>query len=175
MGGANPVTAVGGAAAGLLAVVVLIPAVLIGGGGSDSAAASVSQNAAHSGGQCTYTPQKGSGPAAVGITLSASHLQIAGAGVAVAKKRRLPAQASIDIIAAGMQESTLTNLSGGDRDSVGWLQQRPSQGWGTVQQLMDPVYAAGAFFDKLVTIAGWETEAPGDAIQAVKISVDGSH
>lgn len=177
MAGPNPVAAVGGAGAGLLAVVVLIPTVLLGGGGGSGnlgAAASVSQNAANSGGQCTYTPAEGGGGTAAGITLSASQLQIAVAGVAVAKQRKLPAQASVDIIAAGMQESHLRNLSGGDRDSVGWLQQRPSQGWGTVAQIMDPVYAAGKFFDKLITISGWQTEAPADAIQAVQSSGDGS-
>jgi peptidoglycan DL-endopeptidase CwlO len=120
------------------------------------------------------TGQRGGGGTAAGITLSASQLQIAGAGVAVAKQRKLPAQASVDIIAAGMQESHLTNLSGGDRDSVGWLQQRPSQGWGTAAQIMDPVYAAGKFFDKLITISGWQTEAPADAIQAVQSSGDAS-
>ena len=177
MAGPNPVAAAGGAGAGLLAVVVLIPVVLLGGGGGSgnlAAAASVSQNAANSGGQCTYTPVTGGGATAAGITLSASQLQIAGAGVAVAKQRTLPAQASVDIIAAGMQESRLTNLSGGDRDSVGWLQQRPSQGWGTVAQIMDPVYAAGKFFDTLITISGWQTEAPADAIQAVQSSGNGS-
>lgn len=177
MAGPPPVAAASGAVAGLLAVVVLIPTVILGGGGGGSgtlaAAASVSQNAANSGGQCTYTPAQGGGTAA-GITLSASQLQIAGAGVAVAKERRLPAQASIDILAAGMQESGLTNLDHGDRDSVGWLQQRPSQGWGTAQQLMDPVYAAGKFFDKLVAIAGWEKKVPAAAIQAVQLSGDGS-
>lgn len=178
MSGPSPVAAAGGTAAGLLAVVVLIPTVILGGGGGGSGnlavAASVSQNAAASGGQCTYTPAKGRGGTAAGVTLTASQLQIAGSGVAVAKKRKLPAQASVDIIAAGMQESHLTNLSGGDRDSVGWLQQRPSEGWGTVQQLMDPVYAAGKFFDKLLTIKGWQTMAPADAIQAVQRSGDGS-
>lgn len=173
----NPAALAGGAVAGLMAVVVMIPVVILGGGGGSgtlAAAASVSQRAADSGGQCTYTPTEGGGGTAAGITLSASQLQIAAAGVAVAKKRNLPAQASIDIIAAGMQESRLTNLPGGDRDSVGWLQQRPSQGWGTVQQLMDPVYAAGRFLDKLVTVSGWRTEAPAAAIQAVQASGAGS-
>jgi peptidoglycan DL-endopeptidase CwlO len=73
-----------------------------------------------------------------------------------------------------MEESRLTNLSGGDRDSVGWLQQRPSQGWGSVQQLMDPVYAAGKFFDKLLTIKGWQTMTPAGAVQAVQLSGHGS-
>ena len=167
----KPVAAAGAAAAGLLAAVVLIPTVLLGGGGSGSAAAaSISQNAANTGGQCTYTPSKAGGGSAAGITLTASQLQIAGTAVGVAKQRKLPVQASIDVIAAGMQESTLTNLSGGDRDSVGFLQQRPSQGWGTVAQIEDPAYAAGAFFDHLVRVANWQKLPANDAIQAVQNS-----
>ena len=46
-----------------------------------------------------------------------------------------------------MGESSLRNLPGGDRDSVGLFQQRPSQGWGTVAQLTDSVYAAGKFYE----------------------------
>ena len=42
------------------------------------------------------------------------------------------------------------NIDYGDRDSLGLFQQRPSQGWGTVEQIMDPVYATGAFYDGLV-------------------------
>ena len=41
-------------------------------------------------------------------------------------------------LATAMQESTLRNLDWGDRDSVGLFQQRPSAGWGTVEQLTDP-------------------------------------
>lgn len=164
--------AAGAAAAGIFATVVMIPAIILGGGGSGSiaAAASVSQNAASTGGQCTYTPSKSGGATAAGITLSASQLQIAGTGVGVAKQRKLPAQASIDVLTAGMQESTLANLDHGDRDSVGWLQQRPSQGWGTVAQIMNPAYAAGQFFDHLVKIANWQKLPPGEAIQKVQIS-----
>ncbi len=172
----KPVAAAAAVAGGLLATVVLIPTVLLGGGGSGSAAAaSVSQNAAATDGQCTYTPKRAGGAAPpqqapAGITLSASQLQIAVTAVGVAKQRKLPAQASIDVLAAGMQESTLTNLSGGDRDSVGFLQQRPSQGWGTVAQIMDPAYAAGKFFDHLLGVARWQTLPGGEAIQAVQNS-----
>jgi cell wall-associated NlpC family hydrolase len=163
--------AAGAAAAGLFATVVMIPAVILSGGGaSNAAAASVSQNAAATGGQCTYTPATSGGATAAGITLTASQLQIAGTAVGVAKQRNLPAQASIDVLAAGMQESSLTNLDHGDRDSVGFLQQRPSQGWGTVAQIMDPAYAAGKFFDHLVNIANWATLPAGEAIQKVQIS-----
>ena len=44
----------------------------------------------------------------------------------------------------------------GDRDSVGLFQQRPSQGWGTERQIMDPVYAAGKFYDALVQVPDWQ-------------------
>jgi cell wall-associated NlpC family hydrolase len=167
----KPIVAAAAAMGGLLSAVVLVPTVLLGGGGSGTAAAaSVSQNAANTGGQCTYTPKKIDGVAEAGITLSATQLQIAGTAVGVAKQRKLPAQASIDVLAAGLQESTLTNLSSGDRDSVGFLQQRPSQGWGTVAQIMDPAYAAGKFFDHLVDVANWQKLPAGQAIQKVQIS-----
>ncbi len=173
----RPVAAAMAVAGGLLATIVLIPTVLLAGGGGSgpAAAASVSQNAAATGGQCTYSPSRsgaanppGNKPA--GITLTAGQLQIAGTAVGLAKQRALPAQASIDVIAAGMQESTLSNLSGGDRDSVGFLQQRPSQGWGMVEQIMNPAYAAGKFFDHLLNVAHWQTLPAAQVIQSVQIS-----
>jgi hypothetical protein len=51
----------------------------------------------------------------------------------------------IALIEAGIVESTMRNLSGGDRDSLGFLQQRPSQGWGTKKQIMNPAYATRKF------------------------------
>lgn len=171
MAGQKSIAAALAGAGGLLATVVLIPTVLLGGGGGGSApAASISQKAAATGGQCTYKRDKLGGATAAGITLSASQLQVAGSAVGVAKQRKLPAQALIDVLAAGMQESTLTNLDHGDRDSIGFLQQRPSQGWGTVAQIMDPTYAAGKFFDHLIKVAGWQTMPAGKAIQAVQMS-----
>lgn len=162
---------------GFFALLVLIPTVMLGGGssGGELQTAGSAGQAQQTGGTCTYTAAADGGAVAAGITLSAGQLAIASTGVAVAKQRNLPAQASIDIIAAGMQESTLTNLTGGDRDSAGWLQQRPSQGWGTYEQVTDPVYAAGKFLDRLVTVEGWETMPAADAIQAVQISIDGSY
>lgn len=84
-------------------------------------------------------------------------------------------------IMTAMQESTLNNLSGGDRDSVGLFQQRPSQGWGTVAQLSDQAYASRAFFQGvdapngshipgLADISGWETMTLTEAAQAVQLS-----
>jgi hypothetical protein len=51
-----------------------------------------------------------------------------------------------------MQESSLKNLPGGDRDSAGLFQQRPSCGWGTYQQVTDPHYSAQTFFKHLMAI-----------------------
>jgi hypothetical protein len=74
----------------------------------------------------------------------------------VAGKRSLPARTASIGIATAMQESKLRNLNYGDRDSLGLFQQRPSQGWGSAQQLQDPVYASNAFFDVLVKIDGYQ-------------------
>lgn len=71
---------------------------------------------------------------------------------AVAEVRGLPARAVTIALATAYQESDLYNLSYGDRDSLGLFQQRPSQGWGSEDQVSDPVYAAGAFYDALVEI-----------------------
>lgn len=51
-------------------------------------------------------------------------------------------------IMTGAQESRLRNLSGGDRDSAGVLQQRPSQGWGTYQQVTNPDYSIPTFYTR---------------------------
>lgn len=82
----------------------------------------------------------------------------------------LPARGWVIAVATAMQESTLRNLAGGDRDSVGLFQQRPSQGWGSPAQLQDPVYASEKFFGKLATISGWQTMPLTDAAQAVQVS-----
>lgn len=73
-------------------------------------------------------------------------------------------------IACAMQESTLHNLQGGDRDSVGLFQQRPSMGWGTVAQCTTPTYAAGKFYDALLQINSRTSMSESQAIQAVQRS-----
>ncbi|MGC5332813.1 C40 family peptidase [Micromonospora sp. DT62] len=77
-------------------------------------------------------------------------------------------------VATAMQESGLRNLphlgDRNDHDSIGVFQQRPSQGWGTVKQLSEPAYQAGKFFDKLLTVSGWESMPLAQAAQAVQVS-----
>jgi len=89
---------------------------------------------------------------------------------AVAAQRGLvPRAVSIGITTA-FQESGIRNLDYGDRDSLGIFQQRPSQGWGTADQIMDPYYATGKFFDVMVTIDDWANADIGDVAQAVQRS-----
>ncbi|WP_285244345.1 hypothetical protein [Pseudarthrobacter sp. fls2-241-R2A-127] len=92
---------------------------------------------------------------------------------AVAVRRGLPARAATIAIATAMQESKLRNIGHGDQagpDSRGLFQQRPSQGWGTEAQIMDPYYAVNAFYDALVKIPGYETLDITDAAQQVQRS-----
>jgi hypothetical protein len=74
---------------------------------------------------------------------------------AIAVQRGMPAHAATIGLAAALQESKLYNVRGGDRDSLGLFQQRPSQGWGTPRQILDPVHATNAFYDALVRVPGY--------------------
>lgn len=90
------------------------------------------------------------------------------AGIAV--KRGLPARAASIGLATAIQESKLRNLDYGDRDSLGLFQQRPSQGWGTKEEVRDPVYATNAFYDVLVKIEGYQSLEITKAAQKVQRS-----
>ncbi len=72
--------------------------------------------------------------------------------------------------ATAMQESKLHNLDYGDRDSVGLFQQRPSQGWGSTAQILDPVYSSTKFYQALAKVSGWQTMTLTEAAQAVQKS-----
>jgi hypothetical protein len=89
---------------------------------------------------------------------------------AVAVRRGLPPRAATIAVATAIQESKLRNITFGDRDSLGLFQQRPSQGWGTVKQVTDPVHASGAFYDALVKVKGYETMPITEVAQEVQRS-----
>lgn len=78
---------------------------------------------------------------------------------AVGTARDLPERAVTIALATALQESGLRNLNHGDRDSLGLFQQRPSQGWGTPQEIMDPTYAAGMFYEHLAKVPDY-TDLP---------------
>ncbi|MFJ6849760.1 hypothetical protein ACIQM3_04350 [Streptomyces sp. NPDC091271] len=100
--------------------------------------------------RCTVGPADGG----EGRTYELSPDQAANAATisAVGTTRGLPERAVTIALATALQESTLRNLDHGDRDSLGLFQQRPSQGWGTPGQIMDPVYSAGKFYEHLVEV-----------------------
>ena len=159
------------AGAGLLAVPVVAVTMFLGSGAADPPAA---------GTVCTLTPVTTTG---AGAPLMSSVLTLTGeqAGnarviVAAAKALGLPRQAAVIAVMTGRQESGLLVLanpavpgstdhphqgSGSDHDSIGLFQQRPSQGWGTVGQLMDPGYAATTFLRSLVRVPGWQRSRCG--------------
>ncbi|MFQ4149214.1 hypothetical protein AAGW05_11015 [Arthrobacter sp. LAPM80] len=89
---------------------------------------------------------------------------------AIAVQRGMPARAASIALATALQESKLRNISYGDLDSVGLFQQRPSQGWGTVAEIMDPVYSTNAFFDALAKVPNYVDLSINDAAQIVQRS-----
>ncbi|MET7831303.1 peptidoglycan DD-metalloendopeptidase family protein [Micromonospora sediminicola] len=89
---------------------------------------------------------------------------------AVGMRLGVPPRGWVIAVATAMQESSLVNTPGGDRDSVGLFQQRPSQGWGTPEQLQDPQYAATKFYQKLLAVDGWQAMPLTVAAQRVQRS-----
>lgn len=82
----------------------------------------------------------------------------------------IPARGQIVALATALQESRLRNLTYGDRDSLGLFQQRPSQGWGTANEILDPVHAATKFYEALEKVPGWQSLSVTQAAQAVQRS-----
>ncbi len=75
---------------------------------------------------------------------------------AVGTGRGMPERAVTIALATALQESQLVNIQHGDLDSLGLFQQRPSQGWGTRKQILDPTYAAGVFYEHLAKVNDYQ-------------------
>ncbi|WP_055590515.1 C40 family peptidase [Peterkaempfera griseoplana] len=84
----------------------------------------------------------------------------------------VPARAQVVALATALQESGLRNLPSDDRDSLGLFQQRPSQGWGTAEQIQDPVYASNRFYAHLLRVPGWQQLTIAQAAQVVQHSAN---
>jgi hypothetical protein len=69
---------------------------------------------------------------------------------------------------AAIVESGFRNLQGGDRDSLGVFQQRPTQGWGDPHEILDPFYAAKKFFEGAKKVS--QNQTAGQLAQDVQIS-----
>ena len=75
---------------------------------------------------------------------------------AVGTGRGMPERAVTIALATALQESQLVNIQHGDLDSLGLFQQRPSQGWGTKKEILDPTYAAGVFYEHLSKVDDYQ-------------------
>jgi hypothetical protein len=87
---------------------------------------------------------------------------------ALAKKMGI--RSAVIAVATSMQESQLQNIASGDQDSLGLFQQRPSMGWGTPQQILDPQFSADAF---LTALQQYQASNPGWATQPLWTSAQG--
>lgn len=154
-------------------------------------------SSAGSGVRCSFA---GTGTTIAGVDLDAAQMGHAQTITTVAASAGLESYAATVALATAWQESRLRMLAndgssprltreqaavtatslgypndgvGSDFDSVNTFQQRWIAGWGTVAQLMDPVYAARAFYDRLITVPNWATIPLTRAAQAVQVSADG--
>jgi cell wall-associated NlpC family hydrolase len=105
-----------------------------------------------------------------GLDLPGEQIPHAQTIVATGISLQVPRRGQIVALATALQESRLRNLDYGDRDSLGLFQQRPSQGWGTAEQIRDPVYASERFYTALVRVSGWQQMTVTQAAQAVQKS-----
>ncbi|WJK37753.1 hypothetical protein [Solwaraspora sp. WMMA2065] len=99
--------------------------------------------------------------------------------IAATKKAGMHERAAVVAIATALQESKLENLGHlGDRndhDSQGLFQQRPSSGWGTVEQITDVEYSTTAFLTGLKAVDGWQDMPLTQAAQTVQVSAYPDH
>jgi murein DD-endopeptidase MepM/ murein hydrolase activator NlpD len=146
----------------------LVTTVLFGGGDGASASCNLPASAGPSTPAAAHSPS----PGGVGPIGKWNSEQVANAAtiVTVGMRMGVPPRGWVIAVATAMQESSLVNAWGGDQDSIGLFQQRPSQGWGSPDQLHDPDYAATKFYTTLLTINGWQSMPLTDAAQAVQRS-----
>ncbi|GLY23141.1 hypothetical protein [Micromonospora sp. NBRC 101691] len=113
------------------------------------------------------------------IPLNAEQTANVKAIVEATKKAGMDERAAVVAIATSLQESKLENLGHlGDRndhDSQGLFQQRPSSGWGTVEQITDPEYSTTAFLKGLKQVDGWQDMPLTEAAQTVQVSAYPDH
>ncbi|SCG56007.1 hypothetical protein GA0070609_3112 [Micromonospora echinaurantiaca] len=108
------------------------------------------------------------------IELDGEQVENVKAIIAATKKSDMDERAAVVAIATALQESKLENLGHlgerNDHDSQGLFQQRPSSGWGTVEQITDPEYSTKAFLKGLKQVDGWQDMPLTKAAQTVQVS-----
>jgi LysM repeat protein len=115
------------------------------------------------------------------VSLNAEQRRNAKLIIRVGRQLGVPERGIAIALGTAMQESSLRNLTWGDRDSRGLFQQRPSTGWGTVAQVQNAERSTRVFFGGpkdpngsrtrgLLDIRGWQKMSFAQAAQAVQIS-----
>jgi murein DD-endopeptidase MepM/ murein hydrolase activator NlpD len=119
-------------------------------------------------------PVNPNGPLPAVADLAEEQIRNAAIIVQVGQDMKVPPRGWVIAVATALQESRLTSLpflgSRNDHDSIGLFQQRPSQGWGTAQQLSDPAYQARKFFEKMLRVGNWQILPLTVVAQRVQIS-----
>lgn len=131
-------------------------------------------------------PVDATAAASLDVSLDADMRANARIIVEVGRRLGVPDRGIVIALSAAAQESGLRNLRHGDLDSLGVFQQRPSQGWGSADQILDPVRAAHAFYGGpssptagvapgLLDVDGWSSMSVTEAAQAVQRSAHPRH
>jgi murein DD-endopeptidase MepM/ murein hydrolase activator NlpD len=155
----------------LAAGLAMLPIVLIGA----AVTAVTSPLGAADGARC-LPPAPGTGPDTdpAGLGLDDEQVDNARVIITVGQRMGVPPRGWVIAIATALQESGLRNLphlgADNDHDSLGLFQQRTSQGWGTPDQISDPVYASTAFYEQLMQVEGWQELPLTQAAQQVQRS-----
>ncbi|MFC9489882.1 C40 family peptidase [Streptomyces hydrogenans] len=105
-----------------------------------------------------------------GLELPGEQIPHAKTIVATGIAMKVPERGQVVALATAIQESRLRNLRYGDRDSLGLFQQRPSQGWGAPEEILNPVHASTRFYEGLLKVSGWQQMTLTQAAQAVQLS-----
>ncbi|MGL5405819.1 MAG: hypothetical protein ACRDAX_03370 [Propionibacteriaceae bacterium] len=103
------------------------------------------------------------------VTLSHEQMHFAALITGIATREGVGERGAAIALATALQESSLHNLDYGDLDSVGLFQQRPSQGWGTREEIMDPDYSTVTFLTAMQKI-DWEVGSINNIAQKVQRS-----
>lgn len=139
---------------------------------------------------------KGSGSHTTTVALEERQLEVAANIINIGRSAGAGDKGVTIALMVALQESRLRNLAndsvagstdyphdgvGSDHDSVNAFQQRPSQGWGSIDELMNERYAATAFYGGptgpneglprgLLDINSWQTMDKAEAAQVVQVS-----
>ncbi|WP_051469137.1 C40 family peptidase [Actinomadura oligospora] len=127
---------------------------------------------------CDYATDPGPDPHIAEDTRTTHRLRLDAAQAANARviihtatEQHLPTRAAVIAIATALQESDLgRDLTGDHGTSFGLFHQKPTSGYGTRTQILNPHHAARAFYSRLTHLDDWQRLPLTQAAQAVQKS-----